>query len=283
MGYMGGGLLFALNVWMLNAPERFGMGDPLGAARFSFVAVGIWWGLFTIPLMAFVREPRPSARYDRVTAREAFARLAATFGEIRRIRTIVLFLAAYWLYIDAVDTIIVMAVDYGLSLGFDRKDLVLALLVVQFVGFPCALAFGRLGELAGTKRAILLALCVYLAAPIWGAFIRSRVEFYVMAALIGSVQGGVQALSRSLYARLIPAGKAAEFFGFYNMVGKFAAILGPALVAGTVLLARTMGAGPGDRLPAEHSLIALLIIAGGVVLLALDDAPASAERALLER
>ncbi len=282
LGYLGGGLLFALNVWMLSSPSSFRMAGALDAARFSFVAVGVWWAVFTVPLLAFVREPAlPGVRIsDAITG--GLAMLRSTMREIARLRTLLLFLTAYWLYIDAVDTIIVMAVDYGLSLGFDRTDLVSALLLVQFIGFPCAIAFGRLGGVVGTKRAIILALCVYLFVTLWGAFIETRGEFYLMAALIGTVQGGVQALSRSFYARLVPTGKEAEFFGFYNMIGKFASIVGPALVALTVLLARAAGA-PGHTAPRfSIASIALLFIAGGAVLLLVDEERGSRERGILE-
>jgi len=134
------------------------------------------------------------------------------------------------LYIDGVDTIIRMAVDYGLSLGFASNDLILALLITPFVGFPSALLFGRLGQRWNVRKAIFLAIGVYMFITVWGILMTKKSEFYVLAILIGTVQGGIQALSRSYYSRLIPRGQAGEFYGFYNMLGKFAAILGPALV-----------------------------------------------------
>ena len=175
-----------------------------------------------------------------------------------------------------------MAVDYGLSLGFEQKDLILALLMVQFTGFPCAIGFGRLAGYTGTKPAILIALGVYLFVTLWGAFIESRHEFYIMALLIGMVQGGVQALSRSLYARIIPADKAAEFFGFYNVIGKFATIMGPVLVAATVLVARAWGAGPDLAPRISISSIAVLFLAGGALLLFVDEKKGLSERIFLE-
>lgn len=197
MGYLGGGLLFSVNVWMTLSPGTFGLGGAVDAVRFSFFTVGIWWALFSLPLLTLVHEPRAVSMGLGRMAAEGMAQLWGTFREIRHLKVIMVFLLAYWLYIDGVGTIIVMAVDYGLSLGFEQKDLILALLMVQFTGFPCAIGFGRLAGYTGTKPAILIALGVYLFVTLWGAFIESRHEFYIMALLIGMVQGGVQALSRS--------------------------------------------------------------------------------------
>ncbi len=282
MGYLGGGLLFSVNVWMTLSPGTFGLGGAVDAVRFSFFTVGIWWALFSLPLLTLVHEPRAVSMGLGRMAAEGMAQLWGTFREIRHLKVIMVFLLAYWLYIDGVGTIIVMAVDYGLSLGFEQKDLILALLMVQFTGFPCAIGFGRLAGYTGTKPAILIALGVYLFVTLWGAFIESRHEFYIMALLIGMVQGGVQALSRSLYARIIPADKAAEFFGFYNMIGKFATIMGPVLVAATVLVARAWGAGPDLAPRISISSIAVLFLAGGALLLFVDEKKGLSERIFLE-
>jgi len=273
LGYLGGGLLFAFNVWVLADPSRLGLAGPLDAARFSFFTVGAWWAVFTVPLLVFVHEPRGPAVSIAHAALGGLSRLRKTLSEVRRLRVVMLFLAAYWLYIDGVDTVIVMAVDYGLSLGFDRKDLVGALLIVQFVGVPCALGFGRLALLVGTKRAILSALAVYLCVTVWAAFIEQKTEFYIMAVLIGSVQGGVQALSRSFFARLIPDDKAAEFFGFYNMIGKFAAIVGPLAVGATALAARALGASAHVAPRFGIVSIAALFLAGGILLASVRENP----------
>jgi UMF1 family MFS transporter len=146
------------------------------------------------------------------------------------VRPAFLFLLAYWLYIDGVDTVVRMAVDYGLSLGFPASGLMTALLLTQFVGFPAALAFGRIGERWGPKTGIGIAILVYLLTIAWASQMQTQAEFYALAAVIGLVQGGIQSLSRSLFARLVPPGRAGEFFGFYNMLGKFAAVIGPALM-----------------------------------------------------
>ncbi|MBU0575685.1 MAG: MFS transporter [Proteobacteria bacterium] len=272
LGYLGGGLLFALNVGMTLRPGFFGLESAAAAVRFSFLSVGIWWILFSFPLILFVREPagRGQEKIGGIVA-AGLRQLLQTFREIRHHRTIVTFLAAYWLYIDGVNTIIVMALDYGLSIGFASQDLILALLMTQFIGFPAALAFGRLGGLIGTKRAILAGIAIYLAMPLWGFFMQSKVEFFLMAGFIGLVQGGVQALSRSFFARIIPPDKAAEYFGFYNMVGKFAAVVGPVLIGGVALWARSAGFG-GD-LPSRLSILSIsfLFLAGGGLLLLVDE------------
>jgi UMF1 family MFS transporter len=234
LGYLGGGLLLAVNVAMTLAPETFGFTDRAAAVRWSFLSVALWWAVFAWPLFRYVRERRPDAPPPPWTAaRAGLVELAATFRQIRAHRTVWLFLIAYWVYIDGVHTIIRMAVDFGLSLGFADTALITALLMVQFIGFPAAVAFGYLGERWGTKKAIYLGLAAYAAVTAWGYFMTTELQFYVMAAIIGLVQGGVQSLSRSYFARLIPEGKSGEFFGFYNMMGKFAAVLGPLLVGVT--------------------------------------------------
>ena len=237
LGYIGGGLLLALNVVMLRQPALFGLADVGQAVRVSFLLVAVWWAVFSLPLLFKVREAKPPRAAGGMIAavRAGFIQLRETFHEVRRLRTVTMFLLAYWLYIDGVDTVIQMAVDYGRALRFDTGSLITALLITQFVGFPAALVFGRLGEKFGAKTGILIALVVYVGACVGGYRMERASQFYVLAIIIGLVQGGVQSLSRSYYARLIPADKAAEFFGFYNMLGKFAAILGPAMMGSVAL------------------------------------------------
>ena len=204
--------------------------------KLAFVTVGAWWLLFTLPLLFFVRERRTATPLPFAPAvRAAFQELRGTVAHVREDRTLLWFLLAYWFYIDGVNTIIKMAVDYGLSLGFRQASLMTALLVTQFVGFPAALAFGWLGSRIGARAGIFIAIAVYAGAAAYAYFLDSEREFYVLAVVIGLVQGGIQSLSRALYGRLVPEGKAGEFFGFYNMMGKAAAILGP-LLTGTVAL-----------------------------------------------
>jgi UMF1 family MFS transporter len=236
-GYLGGGLLFLLNVAMLLKPQVFGLPDAAAAVRWSFLSVALWWGGFSLVTARWVPEPAAAngAPALQATIVDGLRQLRVTLGEVRLHRPAFVFLVAYWFYIDGVDTVIRMAVDYGLSLGFAANDLIAALLMVQFIGFPAALVFGRLGQRWGVRPSLFLGLGVYVAITIWAAFIEARWEFYGVAAAVGLVQGGVQALSRAYYARLIPAARSAEFFGLYNMMGKFAAIVGPALM-GTVSL-----------------------------------------------
>ena len=231
MGYLGGGILFLLNVFMTLKPEFFGLIDASEAVRWSFVTVALWWGIFTIVTILWVDEPEiERSKIQGNTVTEGINQLFKTFKEISHLKTVLLFLLAYWFYIDGVDTIVKMAVDYGMSIGFESNDLIVALLIVQFVGVPSALIFGRLGEKWGVRKSIFLAIAIYICITFWGMMMREKYEFYVLAIVIGMVQGGIQALSRSYYSRLIPKKQSAEYFGFYNMVGKFAAIIGPALI-----------------------------------------------------
>jgi len=263
LGYLGGGLLFAFTIWMSAQPELFRLGSgaaaKTSAIKISFILTGLWWTLFTIPLLLFVPEPEnKAAEKSSALIRGGLWQLKRTFSEIRSRKNAFILLAAYWLYIDGIDTIIRMAVDYGLSIGFAYSDLILALLITQFVGFPSAFVYGKLAERTGLKNAIYGGLAVYLFVVLWAVMMTQKAEFYILACIIGLVQGGVQALSRSYYARLIPQDKAGEFFGFYNMIGKFAVIVGPALIGivGSVTHNSRLGI----------ASVALLFIAGGVLL-----------------
>lgn len=273
LGYLGGGILFALNVWMTQSPQTFGFSGAAEAVRFSFLSVGIWWALFSVPILLFVKEPKTGKKTESgikmVTA--GFSQIGQTFQEIRHMKTIFLFLGAYWLYIDGVDTVVRMAVDYGMSLGFDTGELIKALLLTQFVGFPAAIAFGFLGKKIGAKRAIFLAISVYLFISIWAAFIQQKFEFYALAVMIGLVQGGIQSLSRSYYARIIPANRSAEYFGFYNMLGKFAAVIGPVLMGGVGLLVKGLGYSSNLATRVSITSLCLLFLAGGILFYFVDE------------
>jgi UMF1 family MFS transporter len=245
---------------MTLKPQWFGLADASAAVRWSFVSVGVWWLLFALPCAICVRERRDRrARVAMAAAvRQGFSELLGTLREIARYRPLLWFLAAYILYIDGVNTIIKMAVDYGLSLGFNQSHLIRALLLTQFVAFPAALGFGWLGGRIGARKGIFVALAVYLAATCYAYFLRDVRDFYALACVIGLVQGGIQSLSRSYYGRLVPQDKSSEFFGFYNMMGKASAIIGPALVGVTAAVT-------GDSRLSILSIV-ILFIGGGILL-----------------
>lgn len=276
LGYLGGGVLFALNVLMVQHPDWFGLANPAEAVQYAFLTVAVWWAVFTLPLAVNVREPLPQPNYSAAGAlRAGIAQLRVSFKELRQLRSAAVFLLAYWLYVDGVYTIIKMAVDYGITIGLERNDLILALLITQFVGFPSALFFGWLGGRIGAKSGILIALAVYCAATVNAYFMDSSAEFFRLAIAIGLVQGGVQSLSRSLFARLIPAHKSMEYFGFYNMVGRFSAILGPLLVGSVAVLL------DDSRLAMMSVLI--LLVGGAVLLVTVDVGRGVAHAAALTR
>ena len=263
-GYLGGGLALVIAIAFTTTPETFGFADTEQAMLASFVLAGLWWAVFSIPLFVGVRENRIDSdiRFTQAVA-GGIEQLLATFREVRRLKVVWLFLLAYWFYIDGVYTIIRMAMDYGVRLEFDQISLVWAFLITQFIGFPAAIAYGKLGEKIGARAGILIAIGIYIAVTIYGYFIDVVAEFYALAIVIGLVQGGVQSLSRSLYVRIIPHRKSAEFFGFYNIMGKFATVLGPLLVA-------MVSGFTGDPRLAILSIIGLFVI-GGILLLFVDE------------
>jgi len=259
LGYLGGGLLFLVNMLMVQSPASFGLADKTQAVQLSFVTVAAWWLIFTVPVMRGVRESAQGPKIGMLAAISVgFRELGNTITHVRQYRTLVLFLVAYWFYIDGVNTIIKMAVNYGTALGLDTGKLLLALLVTQLVGFPAALVFGWLGDRIGPKRGILIGLVVYAAITVYAYFLDSEREFFVLACVVGLVQGGVQSLSRSLFGRLVPEGKNAEFFGFYNMMGKFATVLGPLLIAIVASVTHNERA-------SIISLVLLFLVGGGLL------------------
>lgn len=261
LGYLGGGILFALNVAMYLSPGTFGIPDGATAIKLSFVSVGIWWWLFSLPLVKNVPEPRvvPSQKGLLRLTVESFEEIIRTIKTLPRDRNLFIFLLAYWLYIDGVYTVMTMAVDFGMSIGFEAKELIGALLLTQFIGFPSAYAYGHLGPRFGTRKLILIAIGMYIVTVVLATRMTEAWHFYLLASVVGMFQGGVQALSRSLFARMIPKEESGEYFGLFNLVGRFASIGGPLLVAIGVTLT-------GSNRLGMLGLIILLVVGGGLLL-----------------
>jgi len=263
LGYIGGGLLFLINVLMYLQPHYFGIPDGATAIRLSFISVAVWWAVFSIPIIIFVKEPKIHDPIGICSAvKEGWGQFISTLTKIRQLKVVGTFLMAYWLYIDGVDTIIRMAVDYGTSIGFPASSLITALLLVQFVAFPATLIYNWFSSKIGIKNAIYTAIIGYTFITIFGAFVSKEWHFYVLAIMIACFQGGIQALSRSMYSRIIPKKQAAEFFGFYNMLGKFAAIIGPPMMGYIGLIT-------GNPRLGILSII-ILFISGGLLLTKVD-------------
>jgi UMF1 family MFS transporter len=275
IGFIGGGILLLANLAWILTPQTFGLPDTLAAIKLSFLSVGIWWLLFSIPL--FLRVPEPPAvleadeRIQDNAVRVAFTRVWETFHEIRGFRNAFLMLVAFLLYNDGIQTIIRMAAIYGAELGIDRNSQIAAFVMVQFVGVPCSFMFGGLADRIGPKRALFGALAVYTGISVLGYFMSTALHFFVLAFLVAIVQGGSQALSRSLFARMIPRHKSSEFFGFFSVFEKFAGIAGPVIFAGSITLF-------GSSRVAVLSVI-VFFIAGALVLTRVNVRQGEAEAA----
>jgi UMF1 family MFS transporter len=266
LGYLGGGALLAVNMLMIGAPERFGIPDKDTAVRLSFLSVAVWWVLFSIPLFRRVKEPARRLEADEHAGENALPiaarRLGETFRELRQHRDAGLMLLAFLLYNDAINTIVRMAVTFGDEVGIAASDLLGTLLLVQFVGVPFAFAFGALADRIGTKRAIYVSLAVYAGISVYGFFLHRAVQFYVLGFFVGTVQGGAQALGRSLFATLIPRHKAGEMFGIFGVFDRFGGAIG-SFVFGVALTLT------GSSRPAILALV--LFFAVGALLLSRVD------------
>jgi UMF1 family MFS transporter len=235
LGYLGGGLLLAVNLaWILH-PDFFGLSGPDLAARLSFLSVGLWWLGFSIPLFRKVPEPPPTIEADEEigesASRVARQRLRETFQELRKFKHAFLMLLAFLLYNDGINTIIRMAAVYGESIGLPAGGMITAILLVQFIGIPFSFLFGWLAQAIGAKKAVFLSLMIYTLITVLAYSMETALHFYLLAVMVAMVQGGSQALSRSLFAGMVPKHKSSEFFGFFGVAEKFAGILGPALFA----------------------------------------------------
>jgi UMF1 family MFS transporter len=261
LGYLGGGLLLVVNlVWILN-PGLVGLPDTETASRVSMLSVSVWWLVFSIPLFRHVDEPAVSGGESLgspiTTAKAGFGRLRSTGGEIRRYRQTFVFLIAFWLYNDGISTIITLSAAYATDIGLGQSAVIGALVLVQFVGVPFAFGFGPLASRIGPKRAISLGLCVYIVIALAGYFMTQAWHFFALAVLVAMVQGGTQALSRSLYGSMVPVERSSEFFSFYNISSKFASILGP-------LLFSVVGQVTGST---RYGILSLLVLFGSGLLL----------------
>lgn len=257
MGYLGGGVLFAINVVMYLKPALFGLENGVQAVQVSFFSVGVWWVLFSIPMFKNVPEPT-KATFDSSEG-TYFVKLMGTVRKVLQNRNLLIFLVAYWLYIDGVYTVMTMAVDYGLSIGLESSDLIAALLLVQFVGFPFTWLFGILAYRWGCRIPVLFCIGVYSVMVVLATHMTTGMHFYMLAATVGAVQGGVQSLSRSLFGNMIPADQTGEYYGLFNLIGKFGSIIGPFIVAMTVTMTREPRSGMLGLL--------LLFVLGGFLLL----------------
>jgi UMF1 family MFS transporter len=233
IGYLGGGILLAINLLMIQQPGLFGLPDAGLGTRLSFASVGLWWLIFTVPLMVVVPEPRSlvSVTRQRISLGQGVRVLMQTFRELRQYRQALLFLVAFLIYNDGIQTMIRVASIYGESIGLDSGAMITALLVTQFIGVPAAFGFGALASRIGPKRGILLGLGVYTIISALGYYMTTATHFFVLAILVGLVQGGTQALSRSLFASMIPRQKSSEFFAFFGVFERYAGVLGPAIFA----------------------------------------------------
>ena len=238
MGYLGGGLLFVINVLMYLNPAWFGLSSQSEAILWSFLSVAIWWAVFSLPLFMSVEEKSNTeiskGLFENIT--EAFKAVASTLREIKKHKRVAIFLIAYWLYIDGVDTIVRMAIAYGSDIGLDASSMITALLLTQFVGFPATLVFGIYADKIGFKKILTIGISIYILVTFYAYYMSTALEFYILAGTVGLVQGGVQAISRSFFSTIIPVNKEAQFFGFYNLVGKSAVFLGPVLVSWVALI-----------------------------------------------
>lgn len=227
LGYLGGGLLFLITIIIYQKPENFNLPDKNIALKLSFLLVGIWWLIFSIPSLFFIKEKKDKTIDNFIS-----------FIKKPLNKKIILFLIAYWCYIDGIDTIIKMSIDYGMSIGLSTNMLILALLMVQFLGFPFAILYSLLAKLIKTKNAIILAITGYTLITIFATFMNNIIHFFILAFFVSIFQGGIQALSRSYFSNIISENESGKLFGLYNLVGKFATIVGPFLVGQTTLLTR---------------------------------------------
>ena len=272
IGYIGGGILLLVNMAWILSPQTFGFSDATMATKASFISVAIWWLVFSIPLFRYVPEPPPAAaprHASRNLALEAMTQAWRTFHELRRYRNAFLMLIAFLLYNDGIQTMIRMSSIYAAEVGIPTESQIAAFVLVQFVGVPFSFLFGALAQRIGAKPAVFVSVAVYTMTSILGYFLATTWQFFALAFMVGMVQGGSQALSRSLFARMIPKEKSSEYFGFFSVFEKFAGIAGPVTFALSVQVF-------GSSRAAVLGII-LFFIAGAAVLTRVNVAEGEAE------
>jgi UMF1 family MFS transporter len=236
VGFLGGGTMLAINLAMIQQPALFGLADAGTGTRVALASVGLWWLIFSIPL--FLRVPEPAALAgavrERASLKSGVRHLMSTFRQLRKYRNALLFLLAFFVYNDGIQTMIRMAAIYGETIGLETGSMITALLLSQFIGVPAAFGFGALAGRIGAKPAVHLGLGVYIVIASLGYYMTTASHFFALAVLVGLVQGGTQALSRSLFASMIPRQKSSEFFAFFGVFERYAGVLGPAVFATVV-------------------------------------------------
>ena len=271
LGYLGGGILIVINFLMLTYPSSFGLIDSTQAIQYSFISVGIWWAVFSLPIMLFVDEPKYHDEKSLANSiKDGLSDFRSTFNEIKNLKVVATFLLAYWLYIDGVDTVVRMAADFAMTLGFDQTAIMGALVLIQFIAFFATLIYIKIAGKIGLKNGIYAGIIAYILILIGAYYINEIWQFYCVAILIGCFQGGIQSLSRSMYSRIIPENKSAEYYGFYNMLGKFAAVIGP-LLMGTVTLLLNNMTGDAEQAARYGILsVSILFLSGAYVFSKVD-------------
>jgi len=275
-GYLGCALLFAINIVFVNTLSWPGFAPKVFGVKVSFVSVSVWWFVFSIPLMLWVKESVkqniPSS--IRTTIYDSLGRLKNTALDIKDSPRLLFFLIAYWLYIDGVHTFIRMASNFGLSLGLESQSLMAALLVVQLVAFPFAYVFGLLAKRTSAFVSLIIGISLYVGITITGPFIlKNELHFFIFAALTAVPLGCLQALSRSWFAHYVPEERSAEFFGFYSLMGKFAVFFGPAMVGGLTLLLSQLGVDESLAVRCGMASLVVLFLSGGILLVIAQNSP----------
>lgn len=270
MGYIGSTIPFIISIAIIILAQQKVLPISMTlASQTAFIITALWWGLFSIPLFKNVHQKHYIEREPQMVL-QSFRRLGKTFKEIRKYRALFLFLLAYFFYIDGVGTIITMSTAYGTDLGITSTNLLIILFATQVVAWPFALLFGRLSERFTGKKMLYVGITVYIFVCIYAYFLETTADFWILAMLVATSQGGIQALSRSYFAKLVPKANANEFFGFYNIFGKFASIMGPLMVGLTAQLT-------GNSSMGVFSLVILFVI--GMVILAFVPEPESQKHA----